>query len=69
MRVANPQVMRAADMNVAVARPVAAQAVTTRSCTPQHGGRYSAAAAVCSRHRANRSGSLAATIVAAGNSR
>ena len=55
MRVANPQVMRAADMNVAVARPVAAQAVTTRPCAPQHGGCHSVAAAVCSRHRANRS--------------
>jgi hypothetical protein len=30
MRVANPQMIRAADMNVAVARPVAAQTVTTR---------------------------------------
>ena len=31
MRVANPQVMRAPGMNVAVARPVAAQAVPARS--------------------------------------
>ena len=30
MRVANPQVTRAADMSAAVARPVAAQAITTR---------------------------------------
>ena len=30
MRMANPQVMRGADMNAAVARPVAAQAVVTR---------------------------------------
>lgn len=30
MRVANPQVTRAADMSTAVARPVAAQAITTR---------------------------------------